>query len=123
MKRARDAAGIGVLRSGVAQLGSQPLSKWYGTTMPPGSRIRFADPSFGPRALGGQGSLAGRARWARGWGRPATPGSLALFDRKQKILRLGCPRPGRQDRAHLLSPQSEGLSRQSEGFAAAGRRL
>src|SRR3954452_8400187 len=88
MKRARDAAGIGVLRSGVAQLGSQPLWKWYGTTMPPGSRIRFADPSFGPRALGGQGSPGGLGSL---WTRLGPPGALALFDRKQEILRLGCP--------------------------------
>src|SRR4051794_33535569 len=70
MKRARDAAGIGVLRSGVAQLGSQPLSKWYGTTMPPGSRIRFADPSFGPRALGGQGSPGGQGSLGTRLGAP-----------------------------------------------------
>lgn len=43
-----------------------------------GTRIRFADPSFGPRALGGKGSLGTRL------GPPGDTRFLTLFDPNSK---------------------------------------
>ena len=36
----------GALTSGIYQLGTYPISRFMGVTLPPGSRIRFADPFF-----------------------------------------------------------------------------
>jgi hypothetical protein len=44
--RAEGAAQTGILKSGIYQLGTFPISKWRGVPLPPGSRMRFADPGF-----------------------------------------------------------------------------
>ena len=44
--RVRDAAAAGVFRSGIYQLGTFPVSRFLGRSLPAGSRIRFATPTW-----------------------------------------------------------------------------
>jgi hypothetical protein len=46
-QRLRGSAVSGLLQSGIYQLGTYPVSNWMGRALPSGSRIRFADPTFG----------------------------------------------------------------------------
>lgn len=45
-QRVRDAALAGAFRSGTYQLGTYPISRFTGVTVPPGTRIRFASPTW-----------------------------------------------------------------------------
>jgi hypothetical protein len=45
-ERVRSSAAHGLFGSGVYQLGTHPISSLNGVALPPGTRIRFADPSF-----------------------------------------------------------------------------
>jgi hypothetical protein len=64
--RAEQAALSGALKSGIYQFGTFPISKWRGVSLPAGSRIRFADPSF-----------RGKGPW---WSLPKDSRLISLFD-------------------------------------------
>ncbi len=63
---AQQAAVGGALKSGIYQLGTFPISTWKGVSLPPGTRIRFADPAF-----------RGRGPW---WSLPEDTRLISIFD-------------------------------------------
>jgi len=70
-QRAQQAAVSGVWRSGIFQLGTFPISQFSGTSLPSGSRVRFADPAFG-------------AQWRFRSGMPADTRFMTIYSTTNK---------------------------------------